>query len=116
MKNVLLYNGEIIQDLEVAVFYPRRRAPFRKFAIVNLDADLAVSKLSGLDAKILLQLVFCAKPMGLKDLAQLVGTPTSCASRSLKRLVELKKVEKLGRGTYQASRKIVHYGRWKDSE
>jgi hypothetical protein len=116
MKNVLVYNGEIIQDLEVVVFFPKRQAPFRKFAIVNLGADLVVSKLSGLDAKILLQLVFCAKPMRLKDLAQLVGTPTSCASRSLKRLIELKKVEKLGRGTYRACRNLVHYGSWKAIE
>jgi len=113
VKNLLSYNGEIIQNLEVVVFFPKKQAPFKEFAIVNLRTDLSVSELSGLDAKILLQLILSAKPMRLKDLAQLVGTPTSCASRSLRRLVDSRKVEKLGRGTYRASRNIVHYGSWK---
>jgi len=113
MKKLVSSDGKIIQNLEVAVFFPRKRAPFKQFAVLNLGRKLPVSKLSGLEAKILLQLVFSAKPITLKDLADIVGTPTSCASRAVKRLVELQTVEKLGRGIYQASRDLVHYGSWK---
>lgn len=113
VKNFALIDGEIIQQLEVAVIFPRKKAPFKRFALVNCGRKLPIAELSGLEAKLLLTLVFGANTFTLKDLAEIVGTPTSCAARSLRRLVDLTLVEKLGRGNYRASRFLVHYGKWK---
>ena len=116
MKNVVTLDGEIIQNLDVLVFFPKKRAPFLRFAVINVGRKLPVSELSGLEGKLLLQLIFFAKPLALKDLARIVGTPTSCAVRSLNRLISLGLVEKPDRGIYRASRDLVHYGRWPQKE
>jgi len=113
MKNMLLLDGEIIQDITVSVAFPKKRAPFRHFALINCDAKLPIEALFGLDGKLLLALVFAAKPLTLKELSEIVDTPTSCAFRSLRRLNHMGLVEKPGRGIYRASRSLVHYGRWK---
>jgi len=113
MKNALLIDGEIVKDITVSVAFPKRRAPFRHFALINCDAKLPIDALFGLDGKLLLALVFAAKPLKLKELSEIVGTPTSCAFRALRRLHHMQLVEKPGRGTYRASRSLVHYGRWK---
>jgi len=115
MKNVVISDGEIIQNLDVLVYFPKKRAPFRRFAVINLGVELPVSELSGLEGRLLLQLIFSAKPLALKDLARIVGTPTSCAVRSLNRLISLQLVEKPDRGIYRASKSLVHYGKWKES-
>jgi predicted transcriptional regulator len=112
METIVSSNGHIIENLEVTVLFPRKRAPFSDFAMINLNRTLPIHELSGLEAKILLQLVFVAKPLRLKDLAQLVGTPTSCAARALSNLMSLALVEKPDRGIYRASKGLVHYGRW----
>jgi hypothetical protein len=116
MRALLSVNGELIEGLEVSVFFPRRQAPFRRFALINLNKEIPLGKLSGLEAKILLVLILQAKPLALKHLAQLVGTPTSCAVRALNRLLDCHLVEKPDRGIYRASRDIVHYGKWAEEE
>jgi len=112
MRTFLLSNGEVVENLEVCVIFPKKKAPFKRFALVNLSKEVPLGELSGLESKILLALILQAKPLALKDLAQLVGTPTSCAVRALNRLLDCHLVEKPDRGIYRASRGIVHYGKW----
>jgi hypothetical protein len=113
-KHKLLADGKPIKDVTVYVAFPRKQAPYGRFAIVNLKAAIDFKEISGQEAKFLLSLLLWEKHHArLKELALAVGTPTANARRALRRLVELKLVEQPDRGLYRCSRILRHFGRWK---
>jgi len=92
----------------------RRNAPYAKWALVNLEGPTTelIKTLNQTQGRILLALIFATKPLRLKDLAAIVGTPTSQACRAAKVLVEFGLVEKVD-GRYQVSTLIRWIGAWK---
>jgi len=91
----------------------RRRAPYAKWAIVNLEGPIIdlVKNLNQTQGRILLALIFAAKPLRLKDLAMIVGVPTSQACREVRSLLGFGVVEKV-EGRYKATTLIRWMGGW----
>jgi hypothetical protein len=91
----------------------RRSAPYSKWALINLEGPTTelIRTLNQTQSRILLALIFAAKPLRLKDLAAIVGVPTSQACREAKPLLERGLVEKV-EGRYQASTLVRWTGRW----
>jgi predicted transcriptional regulator len=108
-------DGKPVKDVTVYVAFPKRQAPYKRFAVVNLNAKVNLNEIRGQEAKFLLSLIFSQKScVGLKELALAVGTPTANARRALRKLVELGLVEQPERGLYRCSRKLRYFGIWKE--
>jgi len=101
-----------VQDVTVWVRFQKRRAPFGRFALLNLDFDFQLKELSGQEARALLLLLSNPQELSLKAIAQALAKPESCACRALKKLTEKKLAVKVSRGHYQCSPFLLHYGRW----
>ena len=116
-QNGLLVDGKPVKDVTVYVAFPKRQAPYKRFALVNLAAKVNLNEIRGQEAKFLLSLIFSRKPcVGLKELALAVGIPTANARRALRRLVEIGLVEQPKRGLYRCSRSLRHFGAWMEEE
>jgi len=114
MGNSLLVDGRPIKDITVYVSFPKRQAPYKWFALVNLSAKINLQEISGQGAKFLLYLIFSKKPsIRLKELALAFGVPKANARRALRQLVELGLVEQPERGLYRCARTLRHFGIWK---
>ena len=116
-RNNLLVDGKPVKDVTVYVAFPKRQAPYKRFAVVNLNAKVNLNEIRGQEAKFLLSLIFSRKPcVSLKELALAVGIPTANARRALRRLVEIGLVEQPKRGLYRCSRSLRHFGAWMEEE
>jgi predicted transcriptional regulator len=116
-QNGLLVDGKPVKDVTVYVAFPKRQAPYKRFAVVNLNAKVNLNEIRGQEAKFLLSLIFSRKPcVSLKELALAVGIPTANARRALRRLVEIGLVEQPKRGLYRCSRSLRHFGAWMEEE
>lgn len=104
-------NGEILPAFAVGA---RKRAPYPEWAIINRRAASNAAQNNGLslDSKIVLALIGAAKPLPLKGLAAIVGTPTSSARRTLKRLVDAGLVYQPERGRYCIAPALAWAGSW----
>jgi len=94
----------------------RRTAPYAQWALINLEGTV-LGKISGLNqtqGRILLALIFSANPLRLKDLASIVGAPTSQVCREAKALVETGLIEKVD-GRYRPATLVRWIGRWKQA-
>jgi len=94
----------------------RRTVPYLKWALINLEGPVLdlVGTLNQTQGRILLALIFAAKPLRLKDLAAIVGAPTSQTCREARALVECGVVEKAD-GRYQVAQLIRWTGKWKQN-
>lgn len=92
----------------------RQTAPYSKWALINLESPLleSVRTLNQTQARILLALIFTGNPLRLKDLAVIVGAPTSQVCREAKPLVQLGAVERID-GAYRISATIRWIGKWR---
>jgi len=116
-RNNLLVDGKPVKDVTVYVAFPKRQAPYKRFAVVNLGAKLNLNEIRGQEAKFLLSLIFSKTScVGLKELALAVGIPTANARRALRRLVEIGLVEQPARGQYRCAKNLRYFGTWKEEE
>jgi len=116
-RNNLLVDGKPVKDVTVYVAFPKRQAPYKRFAVVNLNAKLNLNEIRGQEAKFLLSLIFSRKScVGLKELALAVGIPTANARRALRRLVEIGLVEQPARGQYRCAKTLRYFGIWEEKE
>jgi len=114
MKNLMVANGQKVDDVTVYVAFPRRRAPFNRFALINLKCEVDLKAMSGIETKVLFSLLFSPNGLRLKDLALSIGSCPSSTSRAIRVLLEKGMVERLDRGQYRASRRLLHFGRWQE--
>ena len=114
MQNVMIANGRKVDEVTVYVAFPRKRAPFNRFALINLNCEVDLKTVSGLEAKVLFSLLFSPNGLRLKDLALSIGSYPSSTSRAIRGLLEKNLVERLDRGQYRVSRRLLHFGRWQE--
>jgi hypothetical protein len=114
MKRIFVSDeqGEPINGLQVTISYPRKRAPYARFKVINLNRELDFSSLTGLQAKVLLALLWAPTELETKEIAALVGCTTSAACRALASLTTRGLVTKVSRGQYQVNSSLAHFGRW----
>jgi hypothetical protein len=104
--------GKPVRDLRVTIAYARKRAPFRRFKLLSLDREVELATLTGLQAKILLALLFSPSPLCVKEIAALAGCTTSAACRALTGLAIQGLVVKVSRGLYNVKSDLAHFGSW----
>jgi len=68
--------------------------------------------LTGLQAKVLLALLFSPMPLATKEIAALVGSTTNAACRALAALIARSLVTRVARGQYRVNSSLAHFGRW----
>jgi hypothetical protein len=105
-------NGERLSGLKVAIYYEKKRAPFQLFKVINLSCELPLASLTGLQAKVLLALLFSPTSLTTKEIAALTACTASAACRALASLTTRGLVTKVSRGQYQVNSSLAHFGRW----
>ena len=104
--------GKPVRDLRVTIAFAKKHAPFKRFKLLSLDRKVDVAGLTGLQAKVLLVLLFSPMPLATKEIAALVGSTTNAACRALSSLTTRGLVAKVSRGQYQVNPSLAHFGRW----
>jgi hypothetical protein len=104
--------GERLSGLKVSIYYEKKKAPFRLFKVINLGRELRLENLTGLQAKVLLALLWAPTGLGTKEIAALVGCTTSAACRALASLCAQGLVSKVSRGLYEVNSSLAHFGKW----
>jgi len=104
--------GKPVRDLRVTIAFAKKHAPFKRFKLLSLDRKVDVAGLTGLQAKVLLALLFSPMPLATKEIAALVGSTTNAACRALAALVTRSLVTRVARGQYRVNSSLAHFGRW----
>jgi hypothetical protein len=114
MKRIFVSDeqGEPINGLQVTISYPRKRAPYARFKVINLNRELDFSSLTGLQAKVLLALLWAPTELETKEIAALVGSTTNAACRALSSLTTRGLVVKVSHGRYYVKSDLAHFGKW----
>jgi len=114
MKQVFVSDkeGERITGLDVTISYARKRAPYKRFKLLNLNREVPLTSLTGLQAKVLLVLLFSQTALTTKEIAALVKATSAATCRALTGLAVQGLVVKVSRGVYQVNPDLAYYGRW----
>jgi hypothetical protein len=104
--------GKPLRDLRVTIAYARKRAPFKRFKLLSLDREVELAGLTGLQAKVLLALLFSPAPLSTKEIAASVQATKAATCRALTGLAIQGLVVKVSRGLYGVKSDLAHYGRW----
>ena len=104
--------GKPLRDLRVTIAYARKRAPFKRFKLLSLDRKVELAGLTGLQAKVLLALLFSPTPLATKEIAALAKATSAATCRALTGLAIQGLVVKVSRGLYGVKSDLAHYGRW----
>jgi hypothetical protein len=104
--------GKPVRDLRVTIAFAKKHAPFKHFKLLSLDRKVDVAGLTGLQAKVLLVLLFSPMPLATKEIAALVGSTTNAACRALSSLTTQGLVVKVSHGLYYVKSDLAHFGKW----